>query len=191
MSRERPGPTEGQLTLVAAISRSGPGHAETPSEELLAPWADQVYRWLNVDQLRLTRIWELLAQRGSQVSYSSLYRFVARRKWRGRNRTTVRMDANGPGEVAELDFGRLGFIKDPETGRRRTVWALIVVLTHSRHSFVWPTKPDKIKNFHPEALLGPVIVPWSCLLLNGQPAAYTGHYSWPSVHGRAIIRYGN
>ena len=44
-----------------------------------------------------------------------------------------------PGEVAEVDFGRLGLIHDPDTGRRRTVWALIVVLTYSRHCFVWPT----------------------------------------------------
>ena len=44
-----------------------------------------------------------------------------------------------PGEVAELDFGRLGFIHEPETGRRPGVWALIVVLSYSTHSFVWPT----------------------------------------------------
>ena len=47
------------------------------------------------------------------------------------------------GEVAELDFGRLGYIEDPETGRRRTVWALIVVLAYSRHCFVWPTFNQK------------------------------------------------
>ena len=44
--REGPAPTEEQLTLLVAISRSGPGQAETPSEDLLAPWSDQVYRWL-------------------------------------------------------------------------------------------------------------------------------------------------
>ena len=45
-----------------------------------------------------------------------------------------------------LDFGRLGLIQDPETGRRRTVWALIVVLAHSRHSFVWPTFSQKLED---------------------------------------------
>ena len=88
-----------------------------PSEELLGPWADQVYRWLNVERLQLTRIQELLAARGCQVAYSSLHRFVARRNWRGRSRSTVRMEDTAPGEVAELDFGRLGLIQDPETGR--------------------------------------------------------------------------
>ena len=45
-----------------------------------------------------------------------------------------------------LDFGRLGLIQDPETGRRRTAWALIVVLAYSRHSFVWPTFSQKLED---------------------------------------------
>ena len=80
------------------------------------------------------------------MAYSSLHRFVARRNWRGRSRSTVRMEDTPPGEVAELDFGRLGLIQDPETGRRRTAWALIVVLAHSRHSFVWPTFSQKLED---------------------------------------------
>ena len=144
--QEGPAPTEDQLSRLAGISRSGPRQSEAPSEELLGPWADQVYRWLNVERLQLTRIQELLAARGCQVAYSSLHRFVARRNWRGRSRSTVRMEDTAPGEVAELDFGRLGLIQDPETGRRRTAWALIVVLGYSRHSFVWPTFSQKLED---------------------------------------------
>ena len=144
--QEGPAPTEDQLSRLAGISRSGPRQSESPSEELLGPWADQVYRWLNVERLQLTRIQELLAARGCQVAYSSLHRFVARRNWRGRSRSTVRMEDTAPGEVAELDFGRLGLIQDPETGRRRTAWALIVVLGYSRHSFVWPTFSQKLED---------------------------------------------
>ncbi len=144
--QEGPAPTEDQLSRLAGISRSGPRQSEAPSEELLGPWADQVYRWLNVERLQLTRIQELLAARGCQVAYSSLHRFVARRNWRGRSRSTVRMEDTAPGEVAELDFGRLGLIQDPETGRRRTAWALIVVLAYSRHCFVWPTFGQKLED---------------------------------------------
>ena len=43
-----------------------------------------------------------------------------------------------------MDFGRLGLMQDPATGRRRAVWALIIVLTYSRHSFVWPTFSQKL-----------------------------------------------
>ena len=144
--QEGPAPTEDQLSRLAGISRSGPRQSEGPSEELLGPWADQVYRWLNVERLQLTRIRELLAARGCQVAYSSLHRFVARRNWRGRSRSTVRMVDTAPGEVAELDFGRLGLIQDPETGRRRTAWALIVALGYSRDSFVWPTFSQKLED---------------------------------------------
>ena len=38
-----------------------------------------------------------------------------------------------------MGFGRLGLIHDPETGRRRAVWALPLVLGYSRHCFLWPT----------------------------------------------------
>ena len=55
------------------------------------------------------------------------------------------MEASPPGEVAEMDFGRLGFIHDPQSDRRHTVWALIVVLTYSRHSFVWPTRSQRLQ----------------------------------------------
>ena len=57
---------------------------------------------------------------------------VARRNWRRRSRSTVRMEDTAPGEVVEVDFGRLGLIHDPDTGRRRAVLALIVVLAYSR-----------------------------------------------------------
>ena len=70
---------------------------------------------------------------------TSLQRFVARRNWRRRSKATVRMEDTAPGEVAEVDFGRLGLVHDPETGRHRAVWALLLVLGHSRHCFLWPS----------------------------------------------------
>ena len=109
-----------QLSRLAGISQSAPRQVQIPSEEVLAPWADQVYQWLTGDRLQLTRIQELLAARGCRISYSSRHRWIRRRNWR-RQSGTVRMEDTAPGEVAELDFGRLGLVPDPETGRRRTV----------------------------------------------------------------------
>ena len=133
-----PSPDEEQLSRLAGISQAGPRQVQIPSEEILAPWADQIYQWIRQDKLQFTRIQELLAQRGCRISYSALYRWLNRRNWQGRQTGTVRMGPSIPGEVAELDFGRLGYILDQETGRRQAVWALLVVLTYSRHSFVWP-----------------------------------------------------
>ena len=48
--------------------------------------------------------------------------------------------------MAELDFGRLGYIQDQETGRKQAVWALLVVLAYSRHSFLWPTCSQKLED---------------------------------------------
>ena len=112
-------PSEEQLSRLAALGQPGPRQAATPSEDLLAPWADQIHRWLTGDRLQLTRIQELLGERDCRVSYASLQRFVARRHWRRRTKATVRMEETPPGEVAEMDFGRLGLIHsqvpDPET----------------------------------------------------------------------------
>lgn len=43
-----------------------------------------------------------------------------------------------PGELAEVDFGKLGRVPDPATGKPRTLWAFILVLVYSRHLFVAP-----------------------------------------------------
>lgn len=72
------------------------------------------------------------------MPYTTLRRFVAQHGWRGQPRTTVRMAETSPGELAEFDFGRLGLITDPTSGRRRVLWALVIVLVYSRHEFVWP-----------------------------------------------------
>ena len=71
-------------------------------------------------------------------AYTSLRRFVARRGWEKNNRNTVRMPDTEPGEVAEMDFGRLGMLWDPESGRKRLAWVMVIVLSYSRHCFVWP-----------------------------------------------------
>jgi hypothetical protein len=39
--------------------------------------------------------------------------------------------------MAEVDFGRLGLIWDPESGRKRQAWGMLTVLGYSRHSFLW------------------------------------------------------
>ena len=145
VSQEGPAPTEEQLSKLAALSWTGPQKKATLAEEKLEPWGDQIYQWVTVDRLQVTRIQELLGQRGCAVSYTSLRRFLQRRNWRRRSIRTVRMENTPPGEVAELDFGRLGYIVDQETGRLPAVWALLVVLTYSRYSFLWPSYSQKLE----------------------------------------------
>jgi hypothetical protein len=79
------------------------------------------------------------------VSYPSLRRFVIKHcGFTGRARKlTVRLDEVPPGEVAQVDFGRLGFI-EVEPGQRRAVHALVVTLVHSRHQYVHITFEQKL-----------------------------------------------
>ena len=133
------------MSRLAGISRAGPRQVETPVEDSLAPWADQIYQWLTGDRLKVTRVQELLEARGCKVSYTSLRRFIRKRSWGRRSIRTVRMADTDPSEVAEVDFGGLGMITDPATGKRKVVWALIIVLSYSRHCFVWPTHSQKLE----------------------------------------------
>jgi len=44
-----------------------------------------------------------------------------------------------PGEEAQVDYGYMGTWRDPTTGTNRRVWAFSMVLSYSRHLFVYPT----------------------------------------------------
>ena len=67
IARDGADPSDDQLSRLAVIGQPGPRQAETPSEDLLAPWTDQIYQWLSGDRLQLTRVHELLLGRGCQV----------------------------------------------------------------------------------------------------------------------------
>jgi hypothetical protein len=56
-----------------------------------------------------------------------------------RAQVTVLRDCPPAGSEAQIDYGRLGTRLDPTTGRRRTVWAFVMVLPCSRDMFVRPT----------------------------------------------------
>ena len=106
------------------VGQARPRQATSPGQDLLEPWADQIYQWITNDRLQMTRIRELRSARGCVVSYPSLRRFIINRNWRRRSKTTVRMADTPPGEVVEADFGRLGMITDPATGQRKAIWPM-------------------------------------------------------------------
>lgn len=132
-----PPPTESQVLALVRQNRPS-GERSTPARSLLTAHRERIGRWLAEDHLRLSRVQELLERDGLAVSYTSLRRFVAAEGLGRRAKTTVRLAETAPGEVAEMDFDKLGPLVDPATGKRRTVWALVVVLVYSRHAFVWP-----------------------------------------------------
>lgn len=137
----RDGEPPGEEVLAQLLCRNHPGPLptrETPAAARLAGREEQLARWLQEERLQLARVHELLVREGITVSYTSLRRYVREAGLWKPLKTTVRMAEWPPGEVAEMDFGKLGTIVDVETGKRQTVWAFLIVLPYSRHCFAWP-----------------------------------------------------
>ncbi len=136
--------TDGEVHQVALCVQSRT--ATAPSEE----WAEVTQHRVRIEQwlagsasarpLRLTKVHTLLARdHGLSASYDTLWRYAHQELgWRD-TPSTVRVDDPPPGQEAQVDFGKMGWLVDTETGRRRTLWALIVTLAFSRYQFVWPT----------------------------------------------------
>ncbi len=87
-------------------------------------------------------VWQRLRdEHGLAVSIASFRRYVAANLPEEVRRSQVRvLDPNPavPGDVAQIDYGKLGRWPDPVTGKVRTVWAFVMVLACSRHMFVRP-----------------------------------------------------
>jgi transposase len=98
----------------------------------------QVKAWVD-DGLTVVKIGVLLERQGVRVPYRTLHRFCAERCGFGRKAPTVRVADGEPGGECQLDFGYMGMLADPVTGRRRKVHALIFTAAYSRHMFVWLT----------------------------------------------------
>ncbi len=80
--------------------------------------------------------WRLLRDdHGLQVGYTTVKSYVRAHIRKIGKTLTVRMETP-PGQQAQVDFGYVGLMVDPQTGRRRKAWAFIMVLSHSRHRFV-------------------------------------------------------
>jgi transposase len=86
-------------------------------------------------------IWQRLRdERDLRASVASLKRWVAANlpEEVRRDRVTVLMDDPEPGGEAQIDYGHLGGWLDPRSGKKRRVWAFVMVLPASRHMFVRP-----------------------------------------------------
>lgn len=131
-------PEESKLQAIrSGMSRPGaPDRNET--EQALLARKDQIERWLKKDRLLLTKVHELLVRDGVQVSYSTLYRFATKHCEFGSSTVTVRRMEGAPGEVAEVDFGRLGLVHELGSKQPRVVQAFIMTLNYSRLSCVIP-----------------------------------------------------
>jgi transposase len=121
--------------IVSAVRPARPaGHGRAWA--LLLAEREQITTWVGKD-LTVVKIGVLLERRGVAVPYRTLYRFCVECCGFGRGGTTVRVADGEPGVECQIDFGKMGMVYDPVTGRRRTAHALIFTAVYSRHMFVW------------------------------------------------------
>ena len=106
-------------------------------------------------------------------------------------RSTVRMAPTAPGDVAEMDFGKLGTLINPITGKRQVVYGLLVVLVYSRHAFLWPLVQQTV-----EATIEGLEQAWRFfgglpvrLVLDNFPAAVAGPDALNPRPTRAFLEY--
>jgi transposase len=124
----------GQVAEVVRPVRPG-GHGR--AWERLEACQAQIRAWVE-QGLTVVKIGVLLERQGIVVPYRTLHRFCAERCGYGRTAvTTVRVADGEPGAECQLDFGYMGLLFDPVTGRQRKVHALIFTACYSRHMFVW------------------------------------------------------
>jgi len=101
---------------------------------------DRIAAWLGAARpLRLSKIHVLLRRDGLDASYATLRRFAMEELGWQKKEPTVRVDDAPPGQEAQIDFGKMGLMFDPEAEKRRVLWALIITLSFSRYMFVWPS----------------------------------------------------
>lgn len=183
-------PGDSVFLQLARLNETAPT-AAAPQAASLEQQRERIATWLKDDRLQLTRIHELLAREGVSVSYTTLRRYVRQAGLWKQPGTTVRMADWLPGEAAEMDFGELGKLVDPVSGKRQRVWAMVIVLPASRHSFVWPMLQQTL-----EETIGALEAAWCFfggipkrLILDNFPAAIAGPDALEPRLTRGFLEY--
>ncbi len=132
------------LVVEAVRPHRSDGHGE--AWRLLVAHHDRIEAWLKKEGLTVVKVRDLLTREGVVVPERTLHRYADEvcDVGRGRRGTTVRVNDGEPGDELQVDFGKMGRIPDPETGRQRDCQALIFTPVVSRYSFVWLTHRQTI-----------------------------------------------
>lgn len=130
LARGRP-LTDEEVHQVAQCVQARPLMARSDEWNEVSQHRERIEHWLggggDTRPLRLSKVHTLLARdHGLRASYDTLWRYAHQElAWRDKP-STVRVDDAPPGQEAQVDFGKMVWLMDVETGRRRSLWALIV-----------------------------------------------------------------
>lgn len=116
-------------------------HSKAKKQALLAPYVGEILSLISDTEnpLKPKTAFEVICERHDlqgKVSYSSFKRLARDRKMTVTHpRTTCRIEVP-PGEQLQVDYARMGLLREPGSLRRRVVFAFIGTLSFSRHKFV-------------------------------------------------------
>jgi hypothetical protein len=121
-----PDPLDGRGVRLSSQEVLLTGKLEWIKERLIAGWSPiTIFEELEI----------------KEVGRSSFYRFLDRHSLHDigksyRKDSLIPPIIHAPGEALILDWGKLRDVKDPKTGKRRTLWAFVGVMGHSRYLMV-------------------------------------------------------
>ena len=118
--------------LQALVEKTLRESAPPQNVSTVEPYREVVTR-LRQEQVEIAAIHQRLKERGYTGSYMAVYRFVRQLEPRTPD-VTVRVETR-PGEEAQVDFGYVGRMLDPETGKERKTWVFVMTLSWSRHMY--------------------------------------------------------
>ncbi|MFU8773795.1 MAG: IS21 family transposase [Anaerolineales bacterium] len=121
------------LDRLAEVVGPTPSPPKTPSS--LEPYKEVVGQMIE-QGIEMTAMWQRLrSDHGYTGSYSSVRRFVHRHHFlKPRDKAVIRVHSE-PGEEMQVDFGNVGKLYDPASGRLRTAYVFVATLCYSRHQY--------------------------------------------------------
>ncbi len=140
------GPVMGRQDWAELVTRWFPQLADGRLRQVtwpqIAVFHEYISEHLKAGVTQATIHQRLRDEHGLTASLASLKRYVAANMAEQvrRDRVVVLRDETDfpPGLEAQIDYGHLGSWVDPQTGKKRRVWAFAMVLAASRHMFVRP-----------------------------------------------------
>jgi transposase len=112
-----------------------------PAREILFPYRDEIIQLIEDSEYKLRPkiAFEVICTRHDlyeRVSYSSFKRFYRIHCLNELSvKTTCRIETP-PGQIAQIDYAKMGLLYDPIQKKRRSVYAFISTLSYSRHKYV-------------------------------------------------------
>tara|TARA_B100000282_G_scaffold200664_1_gene146920 strand:- start:82 stop:1665 length:1584 start_codon:yes stop_codon:yes gene_type:complete len=129
--------------------------SKSPYDDLLMSHKDWILERMEANWKLITIYEELpIDWTNISMSYSTMLRFLARHKFydlsgRTERKRVVPEIISEPGEVLQLDWGKLRDVIDPKTGKKRTLWAFVGIMGFSRYmmvKLVWDNKTETTLN---------------------------------------------